>query len=324
MALTKGSRIGPYEILEPLSRGGMAQIYRARQDGGRKEVAVKVNLQDDHKNPTNKNALRREVDILTRLTHHGVPRILPIPLKQVREQPYMAREHTLLGQPWYYVMEYLQGGSLAGLLKQHGCLQFNLASVIGAKLTETLRYIHSMGIAHMDIKPENVLMRSPLAPKSMIEPVLIDFGVAAQTRQVTATGGTLITMAPEYILKVRGQLKGNGMVDLEKADIYSLGVVVYRMWTGKFPFDSRNEHSLTSAILNDQPRLPRTIKPDLPPQADKLMTDWLAKDPVLRPSLDEIRVRLDYMTAGLRHAPENVGVSKKTTRKSIWPFGSKS
>jgi serine/threonine-protein kinase len=320
MILNKGDKIGPYTILEPVKRGGMAQIYRAYQPDKRREVAVKVSLADgDSKTPLYRNALRREVDILTKLNHPGIIRVLPIPLHSVKEQPYVARAYNLPGQPWYYVMEFLKGGSVGLTLKEIKRFQLSLASAIGEKLADTLLYTHSHGVAHMDIKPENILMRYPLVKNARIEPVLIDFGVAAQTKQVSATGGTLITMAPEYIRKMRGQLAPEQKVDLEKVDIYALGVVVYRMWTGQFPFNNLSERSLTSAILNDTIRSPRDIIPELPRKTETLMEQWLSKDPILRPSLDEIRRELHYLGAGIVSIPETI-IPENDRKSSGWQF----
>jgi serine/threonine protein kinase len=299
----------------------MAQIYRARHQDTRVEVAIKVSLSESL-DPTNKNALRREVDILTCLNHPGVIRVLPIPLKGAKEQPYMARAFTLSGQPWFYVMEYLQGGSLEGILREVKKIPLSLASAIGVRLADALAYIHGCGVAHLDVKPENVVVRCPLVKNATIEPVLIDFGVAAQTKQSNATGGTLITMSPEYIRKVRGELAPEQKIDFKRVDIYALGVVTYRMWTGQYPFRGITERSLTSAILHEAVQSPRAINPELPRQTEDLMMEWLAKDPFARPSLEEIRRELTYLTAGLTCVPQNIGTGitpkKRTSRWQFW------
>ena len=310
--LPRGTHIGPFIVIEPMSRGGMAQIYRARMPALRQDVAVKVSLVEGNgRLPQNNNALRLEVDILTRLNHPGVIRILRVPLESAKEQPYMACARNLPGAPWYYAMEYLGGGSLGNILKEAGKLPFSLASAIGYKLVEAISYIHSRDIVHLDIKPENVLMRHTLKKGALIEPVLIDFGVAAHTKQVNASGGTLITMAPEYIRKVRGELDPQLHIELEKVDVYALGVVVFRLWTGQYPFGGLSNGSLTSNILHGTIQKPRSINPGLPPQTDELMHAWLSKDPVARPTLSELQRDLKYFAAGLTHVPENVVVEKK-------------
>jgi eukaryotic-like serine/threonine-protein kinase len=324
MTISKGSHIGPYIIEETLKKGGMAQLYRGRLQNAHQEVAIKVNLsEEDSHNPQNKNALRQEVDILTRLDHPGVIRIQRIPLRGAKEQPYMARELKIPGHPWYYVMEFLPGGSLSSLLKDVKKIPFSLASAIGLRSLDALVYIHSRGIVHLDLKLENVLLRRPLVQGSAIEPVLIDFGVAAQTKQSNATGGTLITMSPEYIRKIRGELAPEQKVDLEKVDIYALGVVMYRMWTGQYPFGGLTERSLSSAILHEAVQPPRKFNPELPIQVDSLLQQWLSKDPIARPSLEEIRRDLVRFAGGMTRVSDSFsgGSTPKSPIKTL--FGRK-
>ena len=310
--LTKGTRIGPFVVIEPMSKGGMAQIYRAHNPLLRQDVALKVSLvESKNQFQQNSNALRLEVDILSRLNHPGIIRILRVPLESAKEQPYMACARRLPGSPWYYAMEYLSGGSLHASMKGSGFLPFSLASAIGYRLAEALTYIHSRGVVHLDIKPENVLMRYSLLKGALIEPVLIDFGVAAHTKEINASGGTLITMSPEYIRKIRGELDPQIRVDLEKVDIYALGVVIYRLWTGQYPFGGLTQGSLTSNILNGTLNPPRSINPSLPQQTDHLMQQWLAKDPIARPTLSEIKDTLKYFAAGINQVPVDVVPKKK-------------
>lgn len=317
-ALKKGSRIGSFVVIEALNRGGMARIYRVRTVNSRQELALKVSLMEDNGTQQNANALRKEVDLLTSLNHPGLIRLLLIHLDGAKEPRYMARAYQISGQPWFYAMEYLSGGSLARLLKDSTHLPLSVGAVIGMKVADTLKYIHARRIVHLDVKPENILMRYPLVKGAQIEPVLIDFGVASKTNQQTGCGGTLITMAPEYVRMARGESDPSIKTDLEKVDIYALGVVVYRMWTGQYPFGGISERSLTSAILNGTVVLPTRVNPELPRQTDALMQAWLSKDPISRPSLDEILRELKYLSAGLTTITQDLSAEKK--KSSIWPF----
>ena len=320
MALKKGSQIGPYTVIEPLSRGGMAQVYRVRDKRKRKDLALKVSL-DNKRQTTNEVALRQEVDLLKSLDHPGIIKVLPIELRGMKkgQESYMARDLRIPGGPWYYAMEYLPGGSLDTILKQSGFFPNRLSAFIGLRLAKSLRYIHAKGLVHLDIKPHNVLMRYTLTKGALVEPVIIDFGVAAKSKQRDAKGGTLITMPPEYILKNRGQIAPEQRVDLQKVDIYALGVVVYRMWTGKYPFDGISQGSLTSSILHNKVRPPRDINPKIPYHIEQLMLEWLAKDPLARPSLKEIIKELEQVSAGLQRVPDDFIARKSGTRK-WWVF----
>ncbi len=319
MALKKGNQIGPYVVIEPLSRGGMAQIYRVRDKVQRKDLALKVSL-DNVRKTTNEVALRQEVDLLKQLDHPGVIKVLPINLKGAKrsQNNFMARDLRIPGGPWYYAMEYLPGGALDDVLKQVKHLPNRLSALIGMRLAKTLRYIHTKGLVHLDIKPHNALLRFPLVKGASIAPVLIDFGIAAKSKHQNAKGGTLITMPPEYILKNRGQLAPEQKVDLQKVDIYALGVVVYRMWTGQYPFDGISRGSLTSSILKSNVRSPRDLNPDIPPNIEQLILEWLAKDPLARPSLDEIIKELNFLSAGLRTVPDDFVLGASKNKLLFW------
>lgn len=306
--LKKGARIGPYTIVEvlPEGRGGMARVYRARQeqvqDHKHYDIALKISRYD-YNDPRYNNALKQEVDILKRLRHPNIVSVLPLPLGS-KQDPFMARAIELPGSPWFYAMEYLQGGSLLDVAPRKAPLPFQVGCAIGVRLVDALMYIHSQGIVHMDVKPENVLFRYPPEKEELMDPVLIDFGVAARTKTVSATGGTLWTMAPEHIRHTRGEIPPETELDKRKMDVYSLGVVVYRMWTGHFPFDGLTSRSVTNAVLNSAIRPPRIHVRDLPDRTDTLMENWLQKDPNWRPSLHDIRSYLISWSDGLNRFPE--------------------
>jgi eukaryotic-like serine/threonine-protein kinase len=309
-ALAKDTRIGPYIIIEAMNKGGMARIYRACLRSSAQEVALKVSLAENGQK-AHKNALRQEADLLTRLNDPGIIRLLPLPLEGAKEPSYMARDPDLPGQPWYYAMEYLQGGSLANLLQDYERLPIELTAAIALRLLRTLYYIHNRDIVHLDIKPENILLRYPPVKDALIEPVLIDFGVAASARAARTTGGTLVTMSPEYIRSLRGELDPQIRIDLAKVDIYALGVVTYRMCTGQYPFGGISNSGLTSAILTRTVTPPSQLANDLPPAFDQLMRRWLAKNPCDRPGYAELDDHLQYLARGLNRLPWDLLLPKK-------------
>ena len=300
-----GTRVGPYKILDALEsgKGGMANVYRAVDDQNSSDVALKIS-REDRRDPRFNNALRMEVDILKQIRHPGLVRLIPSPLAGSRQEAFVIRALELPGNPWYYAMEYLDGGSLHQLISQLESVPFQAACVIASRLCDALIYLHQCNVIHLDLKPENVLFRNKPEEGNLIEPVIIDFGVAARSKGAHALGGSLHTMAPEHIRQMRGELPPEINLDLFKMDIYSLGVVVYRMWTGTYPFGGLSANSLTSAVLNNQVRPPSEINPLVPPQADRLVQAWLAKDPQYRPSLLDIRNYMNYWAGGLAVFPE--------------------
>lgn len=316
----KGTQAGPYTIVEvlPAGRGGMARVYRAHcEDNG--EVALKIS-RSDFSDPRFDNVLRQEVDILKLLAHPGVVAIVPLPLGS-KTDPFMARALELPGKPWFYAMEYLPGLSLAKISPKNICMPFNVACSIAVQLIDAMLYIHSRGIAHMDLKMENVLFRHPVVKGERISPVLIDFGVAARTKALALTEGTVWTMSPEAIRWSRGEIPPEVPPSMEKMDTYSMGVVVYRLWTGHYPFDGITSQSVTNSVLNNAVQLPRIHNPHLPNSVDALMFSWLEKDPANRPTLREIRAMLAPWSENLIRFPDMPRV--KPSGSPGWQFWKK-
>lgn len=297
--IKKGTHIGPYVIIEVLPgvRGGMAEVYRASDARMQSEVVLKIS-RNDYDDPRFGNALKNEVDILKALRHPGVVRVLSLPLASAKQEVFMARALELQGRPWFYAMEYLPGGSLKEFIDHLGALPFPLACGIATRMIDTLIFIHSRNIAHLDVKPENILFRYTPQRGTPIEPVLIDFGVAARSKECKPQGGSLHTMAPEHLRQMRGELPPETPLDVTKMDTYSLGVATYRMWTGDYPFGGITSRSLSSAVLNAAVKPPSQVNPKLSREADELMLRWLAKDPYLRPSLEELKHYLYYWSEG--------------------------
>jgi serine/threonine protein kinase len=112
-------------------------------------------------------------------------------------------------------------------------------------------------------------------------------------------------MAPEYLLKMRNQLPPGTVIDLRLADVYSLGAVTYRMWTGRYPYLLSNGDSLAEKILSQSFPAPRSINPRLPASCDHLMKKWLNRDPGQRPSIEELHCELDRYAGGMTRFPAN-------------------
>jgi len=152
-------------------------------------------------------ALNNEVETLKRLRHPNIVRLYPIPQDdQSKRIPYIARALNLPGQPWYCVMEYLAGGSLEVRIRQSGRLPLPEAVEITYQIALALDHIHSKGFAHLDVKPDNVLFRHPVEANRALEPVLIDFGIAAKIQKTGLQAGAVSYMSPERLRLMRGEL----------------------------------------------------------------------------------------------------------------------
>ncbi|MBA9003424.1 serine/threonine-protein kinase [Thermomonospora cellulosilytica] len=264
-----------YELIAPLGRGGMGQVWEARDRrlGGRR-VAVKL-LTDDqmaaHGDSTELlRRFTREASVTAGLQHPGVPAVHDA-------GPYAGG--------LYLVMELVEGRSLADLVDAHGPLPVGWAAAIAAQVCAVLAIAHDRGLVHRDIKPQNLMLTRDGTVK------VLDFGVATVLEagpgltRITHTGaviGTPAYMAPEQL---RGERPG------PRTDLYALGCVLYEMLSGGPVFAATTAHAMIAKHLQETPApLHRT---DLNPELHWLVRQLLAKDPAQRPgSAREVYERL--------------------------------
>jgi eukaryotic-like serine/threonine-protein kinase len=295
------SRIGPYIVHQPLAEGGMAYVFHAIQPGGG-EVALKVS-RFAQTGQRYGDVLRHEAALLEQLDHPNIVKIMPIPLPGAEPPPFCASAVNVRGAPWYYAMEYLPGGALIDCVERGRTLPVDVACAVGYQMGRALLYLHEVGAAHLDVKAENILLKHSLRKGAVVHPVLVDFGVAAQNRHgVETTGGTLLIMAPERLDRP-AKSAGRQPLDASKMDVYSLGVTLYRVLTGQYPFTGTALRELISAILSSPVIPPSGLKPDIPGEVDALVLRCLEKDPAARiglPALIATLERLPYRISRLQ------------------------
>lgn len=302
------SRIDHFEIERPLHEGGMGILYLARDTRRGAWVVLKVSRQvkprADHDRERTaaeqafyEEALQAEVEVLRDLHHPHIVRLYPL-----EEGPRAIYSKRAPNGSWYFAMERLEGGSLEELLKRHPRLPIEVAVEIAYQVAMALEYLHARGIAHRDIKPNNILFRRPV--QEGIEAVLVDFGLAQRQRARGLEAGTLLYMAPEQIEQERG---GTARPDPRPADIYALGVVLYRMVTGRLPFEGRDRDQLTSAIRKSMPTRPSVLRREIPAPLDDLIAEMLAKDPDRRPTASLVARRLNEAVPWHRRFIEEEG-----------------
>ncbi|HHB90959.1 MAG TPA: serine/threonine protein kinase [Anaerolineae bacterium] len=302
VSLQEGVQIGPYRIVKifPHHRGGFARVaIGVREDDTDHQTLVALKIARTDGKPgddTYLRALSNEVETLRRLKHPGIVSIYPIKVDD-RRFSFMARATALAGQPWYFVMEYLAGGSVEDLIEQYGAMNPVLAAEIAQQVCMALDYMHARGYAHLDVKPNNILFRRPLMPDERPEAVLIDFGSAQKSeRRAEVEAGALVYLPPERVRVMIGDKPPESVTDKAAADIYSVGVTLYRMLTGQLPFSGRR-NKVTTAILNDNPTRPYQYNPGLRQfrELDELVMAMLDKRPERRPTAQEVSVRLDQI-----------------------------
>lgn len=306
----EGMHIGPYRVerLLPEAEGGFAYVVVARYifgDDQSEQVALKISKldprgpnQDGKKNWESVyiRALQNEVETLRRLQHPGIVRIYPIPFEsKPQHMTYVARAEELPGQPWYFVMEYLAGGTVESLIKRWGRLPVPLAVEIVQQVAAALDYMHNKGFAHLDIKTSNILLRYPLADKDLPEAVLVDFGAAQKTvRRGEVEAGALSYLPPERVRVLLGNDPPESIVDKSASDIYSLGIALYRMITGRLPFMGRRSNVTTAILQKDVPP-PSTYVSELKSYSalEELVLAMLDKQPAQRPKAEEVVAQLE-------------------------------
>ena len=289
-----------------IARGGMAVVYRARDDVLARPVAVKVlhsHLADDE---AFLERFRFEALAAARLAHPNIVSIYDTGAEESDAE--LEARH-------FIVMEYCGGGSLAEHLLKEGALQPERAVVVGSSVCEALAYAHRSGVIHRDIKPANVLIAETGALK------VADFGIAKAAfsdGDVTTTGsllGTVTYLSPE-------QLKGEEPD--QRSDIYSLGVTLYELLAGRPPFEEETQMAIAMKHLREEPPPIRSVRGGIPRGLADVVGKAIAKDPDERyQSAQEMRNALEGQsgstaTAVLRRpgrSPERAGTTVKRTRR---------
>lgn len=252
------TRIGPYEIIEELGRGGMGRVYAARQSGLGRIVALKVLSVGPDAPPELEMRFLREAQTVARLRH---PHIIAI------HDSGRAAGHV------YFSMDYIEGGDVARRLREHPFAVREAATLV-AKVAAALAHAHAEGVLHRDIKPSNILLDGD-------EPHLADFGLAAQleTRgDFTSASGVFGT--PQYLAPEA--MRGGGAALSASSDLYALGVVLYALLTGRTPFAGASPAELPALVHDTEPPSLRLLAPAVPPDLETICLKCLERDPTRR------------------------------------------
>lgn len=250
-----GKQIGGYEVLSVIGYGGMATVYRAQQVSMKRIVALKVLPRQFVHDDTYLQRFNREVEIVARLEHRNI-----VPVHDYGEHE---------GQP-YIVMRYMSGGSVDDLLAR-GPLDSDLIVSIIEQIAPALDYAHSKQVLHRDLKPSNVLLDDNGAA------YLTDFGIARILGE--GAGATITTQGvvgtPSYMSPEQAQ----GQPLDRRSDVYSLGVMLFEMATGRRPFESDTPYSIAVMQVTTAPPAPRSINPRVTMGVEQVILRALKKRP---------------------------------------------
>jgi len=273
---------GRYELGERLGSGGMADVYVAHDRTSERTVALKLLREGLSTDPTFVARFTREARAAASITHPRVVRVLDANSVDGRH---------------YIAMELVPGGTLKQVLQRQGPFPERRALRIAREIADGVAAAHARGIIHRDLKAQNVLIDAAGHPK------VADFGIARTTEETSLTQTAALLGSVHYLAPEQA---AGGPVD-ERADVYSLGVLLYEMLTGILPFRAETPLEIANQHLNVQPVPARRIRAGLRPETDALVARAMAKRPAKRfASAAELRDAIDEL---LGERPVPVGVA---------------
>ena len=255
-----GKRLdGRYEIKEIIGVGGMAYVYKAYDCIDDRIVAVKI-LQDEYlANEECTRRIKNDSKAIASLSHPNIVKVYDVSFGERLQ---------------YIVMEYIDGITLKEYMDQQQDIKWKEAVHFTIQILRALQHAHDKGIVHRDIKPQNIM----LLPDGTIK--VTDFGIARFSRNdLRATGATDKAIGSVHYISPE---QARGDITDEKADIYSTGVMLYEMLTGKLPFEADNAVSVAIMQLQSEPKLPREINPEIPEGLEEITMKAMQKDPAKR------------------------------------------
>jgi tRNA A-37 threonylcarbamoyl transferase component Bud32/tetratricopeptide (TPR) repeat protein len=287
--LTTGSTFaGRYQIIEELGQGGMGRVYKTLDTEINEKIAIKIIKPEIASDEKTIERFRNELKIARRIAHKNVCRMHELNKDQDK---------------YFITMEFVAGGDLKSLIRRTRRLDAGTAISITKQVCGGLAEAHDLGIIHRDLKPSNIMIDDGGSAKIM------DFGIARSIKSKGITGSGVMIGTPEYMSPEQVEA---GELD-QRSDIYSLGIILYEMVTGKLPFDGETAFAIGMKHKNEKPGDPREINPQVPAELSLLILRCLEKDKEKRPQTTR------EIWEGLTRIEEGIPTVTFSARKILLP-----
>jgi serine/threonine protein kinase/Tfp pilus assembly protein PilF len=292
--LTGGSTFaGRYQIIEELGKGGMGRVYKVLDTKINEKIALKLIKVEVASDRETIERFSNELKLARKIRHKNVCGMFDI---------------GEAGGAHFITMEYVSGEDLKTMIRMSTGLTMGTVLSIGKQVCQGLAEAHSLGVVHRDLKPQNIMIDKGGNAKIM------DFGIARSVREKGITGAGVMIGTPEYMSPEQTEAKD---VD-QRSDIYSLGIILYEMATGRVPFEGETALSVAIKHKTEIPKDPKTLNPHIPDDLNRLILKCLEKDKGKRyQTAAEVEAELDKIEKGIPTTERIVPGRKVLTSKQI-------
>ncbi len=292
--LTRGTTFtGRYEIIEELGKGGMGKVYRVEDRKLKQEVALKLIKPEIASDRKNIERFENELKTARMIAHKNVCRMFDLGESEGSH---------------FITMEFVRGEDLKSMIRMSGQLGTATAIGIAKQICEGLTEAHRLGVVHRDLKPSNIMIDREGQVRIM------DFGIARSLQGKGITGAGTMIGTPEYMSPEQVEGKETD----QRSDIYSLGILLYEMTTGRLPFEAETPFAVGIKQKSEAPGDPREINPQIPEDLGRLILKCLEKDKENRyQSANDVRTELERIEEGLPATAGAVSARKPPTSKEI-------
>lgn len=285
---------GRYRFIEKIGQGGMAKVFLAEDVSLHRKVAIKVLGERYAEDAQFVERFQREARAAAGLNHPNIVQVY---------------DHGRANGSYYIAMEYLEGPTLDDVIAEEGHLPARRAIDLTLQILAALRFAHRHGVVHRDVKPQNMILLRDGRVK------VTDFGIARAGSSEMTEAGSIIGTA-QYISPEQAR----GLPVAPPADLYSVGVVLYKMLTGRVPFDGESAVAVAMRHVQERPVPPSHLNPDVPPDLERVVMRALAKDVERRyQTADEMGIDLDRVRKGLGVSQQTAVVTGATRVASYVP-----